>query len=35
MLASDWQYHDILDISPYEGGQPPNPTPTPELKFLI
>ena len=22
MLASDWQYHDILDISPYEGVMP-------------
>ena len=24
-MASDWQYHDILDIAPYEGGSCPPP----------
>ena len=36
ILASDWQYYDILDIPPSEGAQGPPPPPhTPELKFLI
>ena len=35
MLASDWQYHDILDISPYEGGHAPTHPPTPHPRTEI
>ena len=34
MRASDWQYGDILDISPVGGGQGLPPTPR-KMKFLI
>ena len=29
ILASDWQYYDILDIPPSEGAQGPPPPPHP------
>ena len=31
ILASDWQYYDILDIPPSEGAQGPPPHPGTEI----